>query len=325
MPAMSFKHRLRQSAAALTCALAVGLAAAQETGVAARVNGVEISNFRLERYFDDFLKERGRNLATIRNPQAYKRLKREALERLIDRELLIQEAARRQIVIPAEEVAAARQRVAAGYKTASTFALRLADAGFTEAGFDDYLRRDLMARRALAELLREAGPSADEVERLYRDNRDRYVLPERVRARHLLLKLPAQADPAAREAARLRLDELARRQRAGADFAALARQFSDDPSAEAGGDLGYFARGQMVPPFEAAAFALPVGELSAPVETPFGWHLILVEDHQAARPMSEAEALAAVRAQLAAARRSDTEAEVLRQLRQNAKISLLLP
>jgi peptidyl-prolyl cis-trans isomerase C len=131
-------------------------ATAQETGVAARVNGVEISNFRLERYFDDFLKQRGRNLGTIRHPQAYKRLKREALARLIDRELLTQEAERRGIEIPAEQVVAAREQVAAGFKSRETFRLRLGDAGFDEARFDDYLRRDLMAQRALAALVGEA-------------------------------------------------------------------------------------------------------------------------------------------------------------------------
>lgn len=135
-------------------------AAAQETGVAARVNGVEISNFRLERYFDDFLKQRGRNLGTIRHPQAYKRLKREALARLIDRELLTQEAERRGIAIPAAEVAAAREQVAAGFKSRETFRLRLGDAGFDEARFDDYLRRDLMAQRALAALVGEASAAA---------------------------------------------------------------------------------------------------------------------------------------------------------------------
>lgn len=135
-------------------------ALAQETGVAARVNGVEISNFRLERYFEDFLKQRGRNLSTIRHPQAYKRLKREALERLIDRELLVQEAGRRGIEIPAEAVVAAREQVAAGFKSRETFLMRIGDAGFNQASFDDYLRRDLLAQRALASLIDAVPPPA---------------------------------------------------------------------------------------------------------------------------------------------------------------------
>ena len=127
----------------------------QEVGVAAVVNGIEISNFRLERYFEDFLKERGRNLGTIRNPQAYKRLRKEALERLIDRELLVQEAARRGIEAPVGEVEALKARIVGGYKTRETFLRRLGDAGFTEDSFYDYLRRDLMARRALVAMVVE--------------------------------------------------------------------------------------------------------------------------------------------------------------------------
>lgn len=145
----------------LLASLALATAAlAQETGVAARVNGVDISNFRLERYFEDFLKLRGRNLGTIRHPQAYKRLKREALDRLVDRELLVQEAERRGIQIPAEQVVAAREQVASGFKTRATFLVRLSDAGFNEASFDDYLRRDLLAQRALTVLADETPPAA---------------------------------------------------------------------------------------------------------------------------------------------------------------------
>lgn len=138
------------------------LVPAQETGVAARVNGVEISNFRLERYFEDFLKQRGRNLGTIRHPQAYKRLKREALERLVDRELLVQEAGRRGIEVAAEAVVAAREQVAGGFKNRETFRVRLSDAGFNEASFDDYLRRDLLAQRALSVLVDEMPPAEAE-------------------------------------------------------------------------------------------------------------------------------------------------------------------
>lgn len=144
-------------AAALLCAaLALGgvaPAGAQEVGVAARVNGTEISVFRLERHFEDYLKLQARNVGAIRHPDVFRRLKREALDQLIDVELLWQEARRRRIEVPPEDVASAREAIRAGYSEPDAFARRLREAGFDDAGYDAYLARDLAARRALGALI----------------------------------------------------------------------------------------------------------------------------------------------------------------------------
>ena len=98
---------------------------------------------------------------------------------------------------------------------------------------------------------------------------------EEVRARHILVQTKDEA-----EAAIKRLDE-------GADFATVAQELSTGPSGPEGGDLGFFSAGQMVPPFEAAAFALEAGEYTKePVETQFGWHVIRVEEKRQAEPPS---------------------------------------
>ena len=98
---------------------------------------------------------------------------------------------------------------------------------------------------------------------------------EEVRARHILL--------ATEEEALVVKAEL----EGGRDFAELAREKSTDPSAQQnGGDLGFFSRGMMVPPFEAAAFVLEVGATSEPVQSDFGWHVIKVEDKRAGQPPS---------------------------------------
>ena len=89
---------------------------------------------------------------------------------------------------------------------------------------------------------------------------------EQVRARHILVKSEADALAVIAEI------------KGGADFAAVAKKRSIGPSAKDGGELGLFGRGQMVPAFEKAAFALGVGEISEPVKTRFGWHVIKVED-----------------------------------------------
>ena len=91
-------------------------------------------------------------------------------------------------------------------------------------------------------------------------------MPEEVRASHILVKTEEEANKL--------YDEI----KGGKDFADVAAMVSLCPSGAAGGDLGFFGRGMMVKPFEDAAFSLEVGELSKPVKTQFGWHLILVTD-----------------------------------------------
>jgi hypothetical protein len=104
-----------------------------------------------------------------------------------------------------------------------------------------------------------------------------------VRARHILFRLPPDASPQVRSELTARAQQVREQAAGGADFAALAQQHSEDPgSAEQGGDLGYFSRGQMVPPFEEAAFGLEPGQVSGLVETPFGIHVIKVEDKRMA-------------------------------------------
>jgi parvulin-like peptidyl-prolyl isomerase len=103
----------------------------------------------------------------------------------------------------------------------------------------------------------------------------------RVRARHILLSVPSGADDAVRDSVQALADQLQQQAAEGADFAALAQEYSDDRgSGEQGGDLGWFQRGRMVQPFEEAAFALEPGEVSDVVETPFGLHIIKLEERE---------------------------------------------
>jgi hypothetical protein len=104
-----------------------------------------------------------------------------------------------------------------------------------------------------------------------------------VKARHVLLRLPADATPPQRDSVVQLAQQLRQRAQGGEDFAALAKQYSQEPGAnQSGGDLGYFGKGQMVAPFEQAAFALQPGQISDIVETPFGLHIIKVEDRKMA-------------------------------------------
>jgi peptidyl-prolyl cis-trans isomerase D len=116
-----------------------------------------------------------------------------------------------------------------------------------------------------------------EIERYYNQNIYLYETPEQVAASHILFKTADKDE----EEVRRRAEDVLKQIRAGADFAEMARKYSEDTSAEQGGSLGLFSRGDMVPEFEQAAFSLSVGEVSNLIRTPYGYHIIKVTEHRA--------------------------------------------
>jgi peptidyl-prolyl cis-trans isomerase D len=143
-----------------------------------------------------------------------------------------------------------------------------------------YLLIDVDAMRAKVTI-----PPAD-VERSYNDNLEQYSSPEQVRASHILLKTEGKEDAVVKA----RAEDLLKQAKAGVDFAALAKKYSeDDSNASKGGDLDYFGRGRMVPEFDQAAFAMQPGQISDLVKTQYGYHIIKLVDKKNAttRPLAE--------------------------------------
>ncbi|MDP3029935.1 MAG: peptidylprolyl isomerase [Deltaproteobacteria bacterium] len=123
-----------------------------------------------------------------------------------------------------------------------------------------------------------------EISNYYSEHKAEFEEPEMVKARHILAKVPPEAKPDDWASAEARIREIKKRLDGGEDFAATAQASSEDPgSKDKGGELGFFPRGQMVPEFEKAAFALRTGEVSEPVKTAFGYHIIKAEDRKEAK------------------------------------------
>ena len=119
-----------------------------------------------------------------------------------------------------------------------------------------------------------------EVRRYYKKYADNYVTPPEVKARHILVKLVPDAPEKEQEEKREQLNKLLTKIKAGSSFEELAKKHSEDGTAAEGGDLGWFKPGEMVPAFEAAAFNLEAGQVSDIVQSPFGLHLIKVEERK---------------------------------------------
>lgn len=131
--------------------------------------------------------------------------------------------------------------------------------------------------------------SQQDVQRFYEENQQQFSTPEQIRASHILLETEGKDE----EAVKKRAEDLAAKAKAGADFAKLANENTDEEVGKTrGGDLDFFSKGQMVPEFDAAAFAMKPGEISDPVKTQYGYHIIKVTDRRPAttRPLTEVHA-----------------------------------
>jgi peptidyl-prolyl cis-trans isomerase C len=199
-------------------------------------------------------------------------------------ELLSQESRKQSIAVEdaavEQQMAAFRQR----FGSPESFAEALSGMGLTEAALESRVRDNLAVRELIS---KEVEPgvtvSAAEARMFYEQNVSAFQEPEKVRARHILIKVGPETD---REKAREKIESIRKRLESGEDFAAVAAETSEGPSRTQGGDLGFFGRGQMVKPFEEAAFSLEKGKISEVVETRFGYHVIQVTDRQPAKTLA---------------------------------------
>ncbi len=309
--------------------LLCGAAQAQGShpGNAARVNGQDLSYQRFNGFYQEYQRSKG-VAAGARGDQLelFKRLRREAMDLLIEQELVAQAAEAQGIVVADEDVATEIQALREVFKTPESFNSRLETEGFTETTFTDHVRRLIAAKRYLDQIREAVADVSDaDLGTYYRDNEHRLTLPEQVRVRHILLTWKPLGTPDDRAALRAKMAPILEQARGGSDFAELARIHSEDSTAAAGGDVGFFHRGQMVPAFEAVAFALQPGEISDVVETPFGLHILRLEERKPARLLPLDEVRDQLREHVREERQEQAVTEEHTRLRAAADVKILIP
>jgi foldase protein PrsA len=192
---------------------------------------------------------------------------KQVLTQLVQQALIDQYAKDQKIDIPQSDVDKKEADIKSKYPPGQFDAI-LKQQGLTEADVQNILRQQLVIEKAVAPMVHV---SDSDIAAYFAKNHTTLDKPAQVRARHILV-----ADEKTADMVEAKL-------KSGGNFAALAGQYSTDPSTkDKGGELGFFGKGQMVPAFQNAAFALPVGATSAPVKSPFGWHIINVEEKKPA-------------------------------------------
>lgn len=291
-------------------------------GPIATIDGVDVSA-------DEFNTEIGRVMASGMPPALVARYKDTLIEKIIDRVLVERAVEAQKIVIADGEVDAKLEEMKVEFDRVSketgqpvSVEALMQQLGITQVELRRSIAQSIAIERALAARgLKE--PTTDDARKFYDENSEAFATPEAMEARHILIRVEDGADEATIETARQRADEVFKKATAKkADFKKLAGELSEGPTKEKGGELGFVPRGQTVPEFEDALFALKPGQVSKPVRTPFGWHVIQAVSKRDAGTIPFEEVEKRIVAQLKNDQTKTALDNFLNELRAKAKIEL---
>lgn len=315
--------------------------------VVATVADRPIATRLYEMYLKNGREELGLDPNTEDGRKKLEQLREGIVSELIDRTLVAQEAERRGLSIPTEQMAKAEQRAIEEFGGDQKYDIYLGAHKLTRDEYREVIKMEIYGGLLRQDLSKGLNVSDEEIQKYYEAHKtdQPFQLPERVTASHILiaarpnvisqqlqqeknltgdeLKTATNAEMAKR---RKMAEELRRKAASGADFAALARQSSEDPSSrDKGGDLGTFPRDTHTRAFDTAAFAVKPGSLSEVVQSDFGYHIIKVKAHEQARAMTLVEARDEVRNRLMGEREAGRLTDWLKEARHKTKIHVNEP
>jgi peptidyl-prolyl cis-trans isomerase C len=314
----------------LSQAIAVGIiltsspATAQETKgaaeqqVVAEVNQIKISKHQLELELNRQLQQE----LSYYDQSQRQLLRKKLLSRMVERELLLQ-AARSAGFTPSEQdLSSFMQSLKRGFPNNGSFLSELEKHGIDENTFTSGIRDDLTIKNYVQQTI-FAGINIDdrEAEEAFRKSPEDYRLPEEIHVRHILLKVTDEAGQEKVSQVEQLARQIAAEAKAGnVDFGFLAKKYSEAPNSGQGGDLGFVTRNQLDQHFSDAAFSLDPGNISDPVRTRFGFHIIKVEEKRGGTVPEFSTVKERVKAALVSSKQEQMLAEQLEKLRKQSRV-----
>lgn len=270
-------RHLRSCLAALACTAVLGAAARAElvNKILATVDGEPVTMYQLKKFTQDSI--RGRQLSAATGQAGL-------LEALITDKLIQKEVSDKGVVVRDEDV----DRYIAAIKERNKLdddklKEALAGQGLTIDAYRVQIREEIERDQLVNREIRgKVSVTPEEVQRYYDAHLSEYSTPEKVQVAHIVFRLDENAPADKVAAVTAKADEVYGRIKKGADFAEMAKQYSEDASAQNGGDLGWFKKGELLDSIEKAAQGLKVGEVSTPVRSKVGLHVIKVEAREGA-------------------------------------------
>ena len=258
--------------------------APQPTDVVAEVDGKKMTRAQLDGALKKKLAPMAGKIPAERLPQVSSAVRKQIIDDFIMRTLLVDELNRLKITAGEQEISSALVEMKGSLPEGVTLEETMKKAGITMEQLRQEISLDIRINKMLANQRElKTPPTEKEIETFYKTNKEKFKIPESVNVRHILLAKKAGEDDKAKAARHEKAEKLRQQLLAGSDFAELARANSDCPSKKHGGDLGNFSRGQMVKPFETAAFTQKINEIGPVIETEYGYHILQVLAHHQER------------------------------------------
>jgi peptidyl-prolyl cis-trans isomerase C len=292
--------------------------------VVATVEGQDIKKEELEQALVAALGRQGipaDQMPANQKAQGYKML----LNDLITEKLVTKRAA--SIEVKDEDINAQFEQLRSRFPTPEAFQEQLTKSGQTVEKIRADIRSYLRQQNWVQDQVKDAPKATDaDAEEFYTKNPDQFKKPEQVRASHILISVPADANEEQIGEKKKAAEAVASRVKGGEAFDKLASELSEDPSAKQNaGDLNFFSREQMVPEFSEAAFGMKKGDISDPVKSQFGFHIIQVTDRKEAETMTLDSVKPRLLAFLSQRMRDSQVEKMIKELREKADVKVNLP
>jgi peptidyl-prolyl cis-trans isomerase C len=289
--------------------------------VLARVNGESVRKADLDRLIKNMELSANQPIPAERRDEILRR----TLDQLVTYTVLSQETRARKVTVTDAEIDNNLKQMQSQFPNELEFKKALSARGMTLEKLRSDARIDMSINKMMeAELASTPLPTDAQVREFYDKNPDKFKQDEAIRASHILIPADEKADDATKKKARAEIDDILKQLNAGADFAELAKKYSKDGSAAQGGDLNFFPKGQMVPAFDQAAWALKPGEVSGVVTTPFGYHIIKLTERRPASTVPFDQVSARIKEYLTEQQKQGRAQAFIELLKQKAKIEVLV-
>lgn len=287
----------------------------------ARVNGVPVAASELTKIYNAVVQSQGGRIPADKVNEVQKKI----LDDVISEELIYQLGKKSEPADLNKKLDDFVTKHKDRLKADDEYRKRFEADKLSEKELRDLVRRKIVEDNYLQkEVLSKVNITEAEIKGFYDKNPKFFTTPEQIRASHILIKLDPKATDAQKKAARAKIEAILKKAKGGSDFAKLAKENSECPSKDNSGDLGFFPKGQMVKPFEDAAWMMKAGEISGIVETQFGYHIIKVTETKAASVVPYSQVREKIEQALKQQKVRDGINALVEAARKNAKIEIYL-